>query len=488
MTLVQNFERAMRWIDRWSLPGQGVAVTAGAKEAYPEVSGYFIPTLLQWNEVERARSYSQWLLDAQLESGAWTDPTGKHTCVFDTGQILRGLWELYCLQPGPELENSLREGCQWITSFVTEDGTLEPPDQTVWGGAVPLGVLLYSLEPVKRIAEGMQWGDIQAKAGQAIAYLVRSEGVLEFSSLSHFHAYIMEALVDLGYKELALKGMQGPARLQRKNGAVPAFNNVTWVCSTGLFQYAIVWYKLGDFEKANRAFDYAVRLQNRSGGWYGSYGLFKKYFPWREISWAVKYFLDGLHLKLRASFEEMSPIFSDFIDPEDGRYQLVLQTIRDSNAKDVLDAGCGKGRYLRNLLNDVSSVSLYGSDLSVRVMDTIPPKIHTKQGSLLRLPYSDSCFDMVYTVEALEHAVHIEAAIRELARVLKKGGTLLVIDKNCSQLGRLKLPNWEQWFNTEELRVKLERNGFSVSTIEGVPYEGQEDNLFTGWIGVKRES
>jgi len=48
------------------------------------------------------------------------------------------------------------------------------------------------------------------------------DGVLEFTTLSHFHAYIMEALVDLGYNELALQGMQAPEKLQRKNGAVPA--------------------------------------------------------------------------------------------------------------------------------------------------------------------------------------------------------------------------------------------------------------------------
>jgi malonyl-CoA O-methyltransferase len=485
MTLVKNFTRAMGWIDRWSLAGQGIAVTARAKEAYPEVSGYYIPTLLQWNEIERAKSYAQWLIRAQLESGAWTDPTGNHTCVFDTGQILRGLWALHCEQSDKELENALLRGCQWVTSFVTEEGALEPPDEEVWAGAVPLGVLLYSLEPVKRIAEGMQWADIQKKAEQAIAYLVHMDGVLEFTTLSHFHAYIMEALVDLGYNELALQGMQAPEKLQRKNGAVPAFKDVTWVCSTGLFQYAIVWYKLGDLDRANKAFDYAVKLQNRSGGWYGSYGFGKKYFPWREISWAVKYFLDALQLKLYSSFEEMSPIFSEQIDSADGRYQLVLETIQNAKAESVLDAGCGKGRYLRNLLNDVSFVKLFGSDLSSSVMSTIPTAIETKQGSLLRLPYADSTFDLVYTVEALEHAVHIDAAIRELARVVKRGGVLLIVDKNRSQLGRLKLPSWEQWFDTNGLTAMLQKYGFSVKAIEGIPYEGKKDKLFTGWIGVK---
>lgn len=43
-------------------------------------------------------------------------------------------------------------------------------------------------------------------------------------------------------------------------------------------------------------FNYACKLQNKSGGWYGSYlseeneNEINTYFPNSEISWAVKYF------------------------------------------------------------------------------------------------------------------------------------------------------------------------------------------------------
>ena len=43
---------------------------------------------------------------------------------------------------------------------------------------------------------------------------------------------------------------------------------------------------------------YLERLQNRSGGFYGSYGKDAQYFPNEEISWANKYFID-LYLLLR---------------------------------------------------------------------------------------------------------------------------------------------------------------------------------------------
>ena len=40
------------------------------------------------------------------------------------------------------------------------------------------------------------------------------------------------------------------------------------------------------------------KIQNRTGGFYGSYGKGAKYIPSAEISWAVKYFLDAYLLKM----------------------------------------------------------------------------------------------------------------------------------------------------------------------------------------------
>lgn len=81
----------------------------------------------------------------------------------------------------------------------------------------------------------------------------------------------MEALLDIGRKDVVEDAMEKIAKIQRIDGAIPAYRNCHWVCSTGLFQLAIVWFKLGDGKRGNKAFDYAVKLQNKSGGWYGGY-------------------------------------------------------------------------------------------------------------------------------------------------------------------------------------------------------------------------
>lgn len=92
----------------------------------------------------------------------------------------------------------------------------------------------------------------------------------------------------------------------------------------------------------------------------------------------------------------------------------------------ILDAGCGTGWNLQDL-----SVfgDTYGVDLSpLAVITTRRRGGRVAQGNLLSLPYASSSFDVVTSFDVLYHAwVEDDArAVRELARVLKPGGLMLV--------------------------------------------------------------
>jgi len=110
----------------------------------------------------------------------------------------------------------------------------------------------------------------------------------------------MEALCEMGELGLAARGMADVEKCQRRDGSIPAYPDVNWVCSTGIAQYAIVWYTLGKKDLADNAMHYLEKIQNTSGGFNGSYGKGAKYIAGAEISWAVKYFLDAHLLKMRA--------------------------------------------------------------------------------------------------------------------------------------------------------------------------------------------
>lgn len=489
VVLPERYSRAIAWMHKYTCPEAGIAVSNRLRTPYPEVSGYFIPTLLQWGERELARQYGEWLITCQNSDGSWSDPTGSAPYTFDTGQVLKGL--LAFREYESRRENAVRCGCDWLVSQVLQNGCVTTPDKQHWtlpsGRMVPEAIHLYALLPL-RVA-GRNWGipSYNEAVDRALDYYASDPTLTSFETLSHFHAYVIEALIDLGRRDLAEEGMQEICRLQKPDGSIAAYSDSGWVCSTGLFQYAVIWYKLGVRDKGDRAFSAATRLQNRSGGFYGSYGWGANYFPREEISWAVKYFLDAFWWKIRCDFDKDVSAFPDSIAVNDGRCQLIINVVRHMCPKKILDAGCGKGRFLRKILDIFPEIQLTGLDLSEAMLTELPEGVLPLCGSILDIPAPDGMYDLVFSVEALEHSVNIIGAISELARVVAPGGTLIVIDKNRECLGSLIISEWEQWFQSDEIADILRQQGFSVHCEYRVPYDDSDgcDNLFLGWIATR---
>lgn len=114
--------------------------------------------------------------------------------------------------------------------------------------------------------------------------------------------------------------------------------------------------------------------------------------------------------------------------------------------------------------------------------------VPVKVGGVLDLPYLDESFDFVFSSEVLEHSLLPENALREMLRILARGGKLLVIDKNVKRLGQLALYEMEQWFDSDKVVSTLESFGVRTRVIEGVPYENGGDDLFTAWIVEKEKN
>jgi len=155
-TLVERCRRALEWAQRNTAPGAGVKITHRRGLAYPEVSGYYIPTLLKWGEKELALQYARWLVSIQNKDGSWSDAGGKEPYTFDTGQILKGLFALVHLCP--EFKGPIVNGCDWVLTQIQASGRVVTPDVTHWalpdGRLVPEAIHLYALEPVREAGRG----------------------------------------------------------------------------------------------------------------------------------------------------------------------------------------------------------------------------------------------------------------------------------------------------------------------------------------------
>ncbi|MBD5537230.1 MAG: methyltransferase domain-containing protein [Lachnospiraceae bacterium] len=506
MNNITVFNRAINWIRQNTIDGNGITTTSKKKIIYPEVTGYYIPTLLEWGERELAISYAKYLCSIQKEDGSWYDSYDKEPYVFDTAQILKGLLSIRDILP--EVDAHIEKGCDWLLHNVDDAGRLTTPSKDAWGKDESFCselIHIYCLTPLVKASGVLNISRYRETAYRILEYYKSNyyDKIVNFSLLSHFYAYVMEGLVDLGEVELAAKAMEKLEKVQNRKGGIPGLHDVKWVCSTGCFQIALVWYKLGELERGNKLFRYACNLQNKSGGWFGSYpgtffNRFSKdrqkayYFPDEEISWANKYFLDALHYKMQLEVEEWSDSFSDNISMSDGRYNVIKNELLDmknnrasSGALEICDVGCGKGRYVKNLLEEFPDHKYYATDLSKKVMENLPEAINKQQGNLTQLPYTDEAFDCVYTVEALEHAVNIHGALSELWRVVKPNGRIIIIDKPVEQLGKLEIEEWEQWIDSSQIQKFVDEHGGKLRIISSVGYKNRDDGLFRGWIITK---
>jgi len=110
----------------------------------------------------------------------------------------------------------------------------------------------------------------------------------------------------------------------------------------------------------------------------------------------------------------------------------------------ALDVGCGEGRFCRMLKQH--AVDVTGMDPTTALLTvarTRDPQGTYLEGLAERLPFSDASFDLVVSYLSLIDIPDIRAAIPEMARALKPGGSLLIANLNsfntaCADTGWVK--------------------------------------------------
>jgi len=128
----------------------------------------------------------------------------------------------------------------------------------------------------------------------------------------------------------------------------------------------------------------------------------------------------------------------------------IVQLSKKTNAKFIFEAGCGEGFSSREIIS-IGNSQLIGLDINLGSIFMAQKKCPTGsflQGDILHLPFSDSIFDLVVSLEVLEHLADPPAALNELCRVSREWLILSVPNEPYFCLANfLRGKNLKRWGN-----------------------------------------
>jgi len=159
----------------------------------------------------------------------------------------------------------------------------------------------------------------------------------------------------------------------------------------------------------------------------------------------------------------------------------------------ILDIGCGGGKTVNKLARTVKNGKVYGidhSDVSVRSSTKLNSyfidgnKVEIKRASVSSLPYPDNFFDVITAIESYFFWPNLESDMKEVLRVLKSKGRLLLVsevartprnEKTIDRYARLAdTSDFMHYQTKDELNQLLVKTGYDDINIH--------ENMKHGWV------
>lgn len=101
----------------------------------------------------------------------------------------------------------------------------------------------------------------------------------------------------------------------------------------------------------------------------------------------------------------------------------------------VLDVGCGTGQFAEKMRQALPNARIVGVDLVEGMLSKGLARwrehaghVSPVQGDSERLPFADGSFDVVTCANSFHHYPHQDRAVKEMKRVLRPGGRLILVD------------------------------------------------------------
>ncbi|MEK5396236.1 SAM-dependent methyltransferase [Paenibacillus sp. VTT E-133280] len=159
-----------------------------------------------------------------------------------------------------------------------------------------------------------------------------------------------------------------------------------------------------------------------------------------------------------------------------------LKKIQIINNAPILDIGCGGGQTIHMLSNQNKHQEIYGIDYSQQAVETSIQKnnkavaagrVKISRGDVSALPFNDGFFGTITAIQTHYFWPDLEHDISEVFRVLKAGGTFVMI----SEIYKINY-HMKKYTKNDEIDQLFRQSGFQTVNIH-------ENNKWRCYIGKK---
>ena len=162
--------------------------------------------------------------------------------------------------------------------------------------------------------------------------------------------------------------------------------------------------------------------------------------------------------------------------------QQLFSLLSPTPHKKYLDIGCGTGNYTMAIHH--KGVELIGVDPSLKMLEkarSTPSNIEWLQGSSEAIPLANNSVDGCIATLTLHHWTDIKHGFKELRRVVRKGGKIVIFTSTPDQMKgywlnhyfpKMLLDSMQQMPSLESL---LDAMADSINLVETIPYFVQPD-------------
>lgn len=155
------------------------------------------------------------------------------------------------------------------------------------------------------------------------------------------------------------------------------------------------------------------------------------------------------------------------------RHKKCFQFCGDLSGKDILDIGSSFGWFEKMALEAgcKSVIGLEPKKEDFYLAKKEVPEAVFKEGTALRIPFQENSFDLVVMFDVIEHIPRNSEikAMREIKRVLRPGGRLVISTPFSCWLSKIMDPAWyfgHRHYKEKSLIQMLEKSGFKIEKAE----------------------